>query len=93
MQIENDIENYLIKKVELLGGLCMKFVSPGRRGVPDRIILIDGKTFFVELKRPGGVLRKDQIKMKEKFEKQSISVYVVDTKRKADVLLNNIIQQ
>lgn len=92
MQIENDIENYLIKKVELLGGLCMKFVSPGRRGVPDRIILIDGKTFFVELKRPGGVLRKDQLKMKEKFEKQGVSVYVVETKQKADTLLT-IIQQ
>ncbi|KFN93637.1 VRR-NUC domain protein [Tetragenococcus muriaticus PMC-11-5] len=88
MQIENDIENYLIRKTEMLGGLCLKFVSPGRRGVPDRIILIDGKTFFVELKRPGGFLRKDQLKMKEKFEKQGINVYVVDTKQKADVLLN-----
>lgn len=92
MQIENDIENYLIRKTEMLGGLCMKFVSPGRRGVPDRIILIDGKTFFVELKRPGGFLRKDQLKMREKFEKLGVSVYVVDTKQKADVLLNMIQQ-
>lgn len=92
MQIENDIENYLIRKTEMLGGLCLKFVSPGRRGVPDRIILIDGKTFFVELKRPGGAPRKDQLKMKEKFEKQGVSVYVVDTKQKVDVLLATIQQ-
>jgi hypothetical protein len=36
------------------GGLCLKFVSPGHNGVPDRIIIMPGgKVSFVELKAPG----------------------------------------
>jgi hypothetical protein len=52
--LEKDIENALRKRVELLGGLCEKFVSPGRRSVPDRIVTLPGGSIvFVELKAPG----------------------------------------
>lgn len=51
---EKDIEQKLRKKVEALGCLCLKFVSPGFTGVPDRIILMPGgEIFFVETKAPG----------------------------------------
>lgn len=41
-------------KTEIPGARCLKFVSPGFAGVPDRIILLPGgRTVFVELKRPG----------------------------------------
>lgn len=55
--LETEVETYLIKGVELLGGECVKFVSPGRRGAPDRIILMPGCIIFVETKAPDGVLR------------------------------------
>lgn len=38
------------------GWLCMKFVSPGRVGVPDRIIMMHGVVIFVEVKSPTGKL-------------------------------------
>jgi len=51
---EKTIEAALVKRVKALGGLCEKFVSPGRRSVPDRIVTLPGgRIVFVELKAPG----------------------------------------
>lgn len=51
---ESKIEAYLKQQVEAAGGMCLKFVSPGTAGVPDRLVLMPGgKMGFVELKRPG----------------------------------------
>lgn len=51
---ESLIEQTLVRRVEALGGLCEKFASPGRRGVPDRIISMPGGVVvFVEVKAPG----------------------------------------
>lgn len=53
--LEKDIEKRLVREVKKLGGLCLKWVSPGNSGVPDRIVLMPGgKAIFVELKKPGG---------------------------------------
>lgn len=53
--LEKDIEKRLVREVKKLGGLCLKWVSPGNSGVPDRIVLMPGgKAIFVELKRPEG---------------------------------------
>ena len=49
--MERDVERYVRKKVEKMGGLCMKWVSPGKIGVPDRIVLMpEGWICFVEFK-------------------------------------------
>ena len=52
--LEKDIESALCARVKSLGGLCEKFVSPGRRSVPDRIVILPGGAIvFVEVKAPG----------------------------------------
>ena len=52
--LEKTIEAALVKRVKELGGMAEKFVSPGRRSVPDRLIILpDGVIIFVELKAPG----------------------------------------
>ena len=56
---ESYIENYLVRKVKENNGLCLKFVSPGNPGVPDRIVITpDGRTIYVELKTEVGRLAK-----------------------------------
>jgi hypothetical protein len=52
--LEKTIEAALIRRVTKLGGLCEKFVSPGRRSVPDRLVTLPGgRIIFVEVKAPG----------------------------------------
>lgn len=51
---ESDIERQVVEFCQRHNLLCFKFVSPGHRGVPDRLIIGPGKVLFLELKRPGG---------------------------------------
>lgn len=56
--LEKSIENILRQAVEAEGGMCLKWVCPGHKGVPDRMILFpDGIIAFVELKRPGAKVK------------------------------------
>ena len=49
---ERDIEKYLIKQVKELGGEIRKVSWQGRRGAPDRLVMMHGWSAFVELKAP-----------------------------------------
>ena len=61
MEREKQIEKYLRLRVEERGGVCMKFVSPGQDGVPDRIVVMPGgRVYFVELKTETGKLSRIQ---------------------------------
>ncbi len=84
---ERSIENYLSRKVRELGGLCWKFVSPGRSGVPDRVVIFKGYAIFVELKRPKQKPRElQQIRMGE-LREAGAWVEVVSSKSEADTFL------
>ena len=50
---ESTIERKLVAYCKAKGLLCYKFSSPAHRGVPDRIILGQGKVLFLELKATG----------------------------------------
>src|SRR5271165_3886417 len=64
--METDVENYLVELVEQHDGVCFKWVSPGRVGVPDRIVLLPNEMpIFVETKAPGGVLKPWQARCHE----------------------------
>ena len=44
-----------MRLVEKVGGKAYKFVSPGRAGVADRLVVLPGgRVWFVELKVAGG---------------------------------------
>lgn len=61
--LENYYEEKLRKQIQALGhgARCLKFVSPGFTGVPDRMILLPGgKLIFVEMKQAGKTERKRQ---------------------------------
>lgn len=50
---ESDIEKYFVKRIKEEGGKVRKVKWIGRRNAPDRFIMLNGKSAFVELKRPG----------------------------------------
>lgn len=89
--LERDVEKYLKKAVEAMGGECFKWVCPQVAGVPDRIILIKGKVYFVELKRPvGGVWPSLQIRFAKWLNENGFDFSLVQSKVEADMLIDRI---
>lgn len=77
---EAALENVLVGEVSSRGGLCLKWVSPGIRGVPDRIVLMPGgRTIYVELKSRGGRLSPPQRRMHTKLRDMGFRVEVLWT--------------
>ncbi len=87
---EKYIEKHLRNEVEKLGGKAFKFSSPGNNGVPDRIVLYQGRCFFVELKKPGEELRPLQKVMVKLFKKLGFKVYVIDSIEKVREFIDEI---
>jgi hypothetical protein len=76
---EKRIERKLVKMTSQMGGMALKFVSPGCAGVPDRLILLPGgKGAFVELKAPGKKPRPLQIRRISQIRRLGFPVFVVD---------------
>ena len=91
--LERKIENKLKKEIEKIGGLSLKFTSPGMIGVPDRLVLMPkGKIYFVELKRPKKKLKPIQLKRKEQFESLGFKVYVINSYKKIDFFLKDVMK-
>ena len=86
-QLEREVEGYLVRQVEKMGGMCPKFNSV--RGWPDRIVLLpSGVSAWVETKRPvGGVLSSTQLVAHEQLRRVGQKVYVVWSQEEVDELL------
>jgi len=77
---EKQIENKLRQAVKTIGGLALKFTSPGFDGVPDRLVLLPGGHIaFIELKAPGKTLKPLQVLRKRQLEQLGFSVYYIDS--------------
>ena len=86
--IERDVEQALKRGIEanVPGAKCLKFVSPGYIGVPDRIVLLPGgRVVFVELKRPNERPRQRQLFVQSRLRKLGFTVYgCVDSMEKVN---------
>ena len=87
METEKQVEAYLKKRVEELGGICYKFVSPGRAAVPDRICVFMNQIEFVECKGEAGKLSSKQRREFERLHDLGAQVYVIHSKDSVDDLL------
>lgn len=75
---ERQIERRFVNAVRGRGGLALKFVSPGRVGVPDRIVLLPGgRCVFAEMKAPRGRLRRSQKAVKTEIESYGFDYSVI----------------
>ena len=85
---EKDVERMLVKAVRDVGGLALKFVSPGMAGVPDRLLLFSGgRLAFCEVKAPGEKPRPMQVHRMEQLRKLGFRVYVVDSIEKIGAMI------
>ena len=78
---ENKVERYLDSEIMKLGGITRKWVSPGVQGVPDRIVIINGQVYFVEVKTVDGHLsswQEREIKRLVKHGVKALAVYGQD---------------
>lgn len=82
---EREVEQYFIRRVREAGGLQRKFVSPGHRGVPDRIVVFDGgRVSFVELKRPKANAEDHQRREHKRLRDLGCIVHILDTREAVD---------
>jgi len=87
---ESELEIYFRKKVKDLGGLAVKFTSPGMAGVPDRLVLIGGCAIFVELKAEGKKLRPIQLYRKQQLEALGQTVQCLDSRDAVDEFIRKV---
>ncbi len=86
---EGYIEGYLVKRVKACAGMCLKFTS-GINGVPDRIVILNGHTVFVETKAPGEEPRKLQLVRHSQMRAAGGDVRVIDTREQVDDLIDEL---
>ena len=78
--LERRIEAALVRAALNAGGLALKWVSPGRPGVPDRIVFMPGgRVVLVELKAPGKTPTPLQAKTHEALRRLGMTVLVIDS--------------
>lgn len=85
--------NELEKKTEAfikshLDGLWLKWVSPANAGVPDRIAVVHGRVYFVEMKQADGALSPIQKAQIERINKAGKAVHVVYGRVGAEAFLD-----
>ena len=85
MVLEKDIESYLVRRVMQLGGVAYKWVSPGRVGVADRIVMLPGgRVWFVELKTVKGRLSPLQKVFAADMARMGMNYLVIKSKEEVD---------
>ena len=76
---EKTLERKLVEAATRMGGLALKFTSPGMAGVPDRLLLFpNGKIVFVEMKAPGKQPTSLQRLRHAQLRNLGFRVYVLD---------------
>ena len=88
---EKTIEQKFVMEVKRVGGLAVKFTSPGFDGVPDRLALLPGgKMAFVEVKAPGEKPRPLQLARHRLLRRLGFKVYVLDDESQIGGMIDEI---
>ena len=99
---ERDIEAHLVKRVKQLGGEVRKVQWIGRRGAPDRLVMLPASwkgrktsgfwdsdtTIWVELKAPGVKAEAYQLREHERMRAMGQRVVVIDSIEGVEELLS-----
>lgn len=82
MPLEKDIQREIVKHLKDSGWEVMvireRFAGrPSDPGIPDVVAIKSGRTMWLEVKRPNGIVRKTQVKRHKDMRSQGAEVYVV----------------
>jgi len=94
---ERDIERYLVRRVKELGGEIRKVKWIGRRGAPDRVVMLPWRlvgnvhrkplSVWVELKATGKKPELYQLREHERMQRRGMHVVWLDSRETVDALL------
>lgn len=100
---ERDIERHLVQRVKALGGEVRKVTWQGRRGAPDRLVMLPeyvncgehvvcrdprgARSIWVELKAPGEKPKAYQRREHERMQDFGLRVEVIDSIEAVEALL------
>ena len=92
---ERDIERHLVKRVKELGGEVRKVQWLGRRGAPDRLVMLPPEAYadaahcciWVELKAPGKKAEPHQVREHARMRAMGQRVVVIDSIEGVEELL------
>lgn len=87
---ESPLERYMLQQCRAHGWLFLKFISPMRGGVPDRILVTPTGTLFVEMKRPGEKPTTRQLAQHRKISSRGGEVHVIDSYAGVDAFIAEI---
>lgn len=88
---ETTLERKLVSEVKKIGGQAPKWVSPGNRGVPDRLVILpNGRTVYVEMKAPGKPLQPLQKHWARILRGLKQSVYKIDSLEDIDRFIDEV---
>ena len=84
---ESQIESYLVERTKAAGGECRKLKWISRHGAPDRLVMLNGKAIFIELKAPGEKAKPHQVREHERMRRMGLRVEIVDSCERVDEVL------
>ncbi len=87
---EKVLERNLNKEVNALVGWSIKILSNSITGLPDRLVLLNGRAYFIEVKSQGKKPRPIQRVIHRKLEALGFPVSVIDTTVKLNNFINEI---
>ena len=87
---ENSVEKFLDEEIVKIGGITRKWTSPGRSGVPDRIVIVEGLVTFVEVKTLDGKLSSDQEREHVRLKEAGAAVLTVYGRESVTAFVNTL---
>ena len=84
------VERPASKQAEALGWCVAKLMRVSKTGWPDRVFIRDGRTVWIEFKRPKGKARRIQEERHAEMRAHGAEVYVCDSVEAALAILQEV---
>ncbi len=86
--LERELEKDAREQIKAQGGLMLKWVSPGKKGVPDDIVFWPrGVIHLIEFKKPGEDLKPHQVLVHEDLAVFKPPIFVISTHGELNIYL------